>query len=217
MPELLTVEIPEQQYRELLQALEPKQARQATFAAVKRATESGASFMASLVRKRTTLAREEAAKVIKANVPSGDPPVGRITIKQKLIPLSKFKFASLSRGGVSVKIDKDRPPLRLSHAFIATMKSGHQGVYLRAKHLPTKGPNIGKGRLTPQGFAGRFAIAEQFGPSVLQFISDPAVFKDVQDHIQTVLVRRAASQLARFSGVSSFERDSAEIGEIGGD
>lgn len=207
MPELaaFTVTIPEAKYESLRAVLDPKQLDAATFSSVKRATEGGATFVRNVVAKNSTLTAQEITqqRIIVARPPVGRPPVGRITISQKLIPLSRFRVTPLKRGGVSVKIAKDRPPLKLQHAFTATLKSGHWGVFLRARHLPTKGPNVNKGKLTPQGFAGRFAIQEQFGPSVLDLVSIPATFAAVEERVAEILLKRLDSQLARFGFASN--------------
>lgn len=64
------------------------------------------------------------------------------------IPLIRFNSVrQLKRGGVSVRVRKDQPPLRLRNAFIATMPSGHKGVFYR------------KGRR-------RLPILEAHGPSL---------------------------------------------------
>ena len=55
--------------------------------------------------------------------------------------------------GVSVKIWKAKPPLKFSHAFYATMPSGHSGIYTRKE-------------LSAGVFAGRLPIREMRGPSV---------------------------------------------------
>src|SRR4051812_15237820 len=127
MPDGITISvtIPEAKYEELRAVLDPKQLDAATFSSVKRATEGGATFVRKVVAKSSTLSEQEITqqKIIVARPPVGRPPVGRITISQKLIPLSRFRVRPLKRGGVSVKISKDRPPLKLQHAFAATMQS----------------------------------------------------------------------------------------------
>jgi hypothetical protein len=52
------------------------------------------------------------------------------------VPLIKFSGTKeLARGGVSVKIKKTGARQVLKHAFIHTMKSGHEGVFERARAL----------------------------------------------------------------------------------
>lgn len=71
---------------------------------------------------------------------------GELDITRRRLPLKEFK-AKQTKKGVKYKIEKSGGRKLAEHAFIATMRSGHEGVFRR------KGD-------------GRLPIAELRGPSV---------------------------------------------------
>lgn len=83
-------------------------------------------------------------------------PEAKVAAGLKRIPLIKFgaRGPEPSRGrgrGVTFKLAGSRG--RLEHAFIATMPTGHRGVFLRAGRQSSRNPK-------------REAIEEKFGPSL---------------------------------------------------
>ena len=91
---------------------------------------------------------------------------------------------SMGRGrGVTAKL----PGRRYPHAFIATMPSGHRGVFERVpgKYMVRRGPKGGGGR--------REAIRELFGPSIAHVFSkvrpagERAATEAFPKHIQSEL------------------------------
>jgi hypothetical protein len=203
---LFRVVIDPQDLQRMREALSPSQYRSATFQAVKGTTGKVRTIIAGKVRERSEVKKKYVDRVIRTKQPRGDPPVGEVTVSQELLPLIAFKARALKRGGVRVTVSPDRTPLTLRHAFLAKMKSGHTGVFLRARHLPTKGPNAGlktakgkpKYKLTARGIAGRFAIDEQFGPSVLQVVALPEVLDSIVLDVGEDLAKRVNSQMDRF-------------------
>jgi hypothetical protein len=96
-----------------------------------------------------------------------DRPVARMATSLKRIPLIKFgaRGPEPSRGkgrGVSYKLG-GQGKQRVPNAFIATMPSGHRGVFVRA--MGAHGPLQGSlARLAKSG--GRLPIRELAGPSL---------------------------------------------------
>ena len=81
------------------------------------------------------------------------------------IPLLGFTGTRQTKKGVSVLIKKGRPRKIIPGTFIATMKSGHKGVFWREK--------VGN-RL-----ASRLPISERFSSRVPDILENEPVMKDV--------------------------------------
>lgn len=92
-------------------------------------------------------------------------PSGGVSSKSKPIPLIDFNGTRpLARGGVSVQVKRTGTREHLRHAFIATMKSGHEGVFERDSWF---GRTWVKGRQyarLPREY--RLPIDEMFGPRI---------------------------------------------------
>jgi len=74
---------------------------------------------------------------------------GEVLAKGRWIPLIKFRGTrGVKGGGVSVQVKKSKGPKILRHAFLARMKSGHLGVFMRrdpaAKYVPSSEIGAGK-------------------------------------------------------------------------
>ncbi len=72
--------------------------------------------------------------------------VWRLVAKAKPLPLIAFG-ARQTTSGVSVEVTKGKRAT-VAHAFLATMASGHKGVFMRRgpKRIATKGGHMGKRR-----------------------------------------------------------------------
>jgi hypothetical protein len=124
--------------------------------------------------------------------------VARLYANAKRIPLIEFgaKGPEPSRGrgaGVSAKLGGARG--RIPDAFIATMKSGHRGVF---KRVSDKG-----GRRGPRPNHSQLPIRELFGPSIWKvFVANQQVgidrgreqlIKNLQSEFRFVLAARDAA------------------------
>lgn len=79
-----------------------------------------------------------------------------ITARGAGMPLIEYRARQV-RGGVAVTIKRGRTVVR--HAFMATMKSGHQGVFMR--------------RLQGEARARRLPVDELFSSTVADLFSNP--------------------------------------------
>jgi hypothetical protein len=134
-----------------------KVAAQAKVAASKEIRAAGYNMKAADIKQRITIKRAV----------SGDPVVV-IKCSGRPIPLVQFS-ARPTRAGVSVNVKNGRKLIK--GAFIATMPTGHQGVYVR----------VGKQHKKINGQWHGLPIKELFGPSV------PAAFGN--EVVQSALVR----------------------------
>lgn len=204
----VVVEIPQEAYLRAVAALDPKQLRQALFQTIKRATNKGRTIARKEIRKVLNLKTEYVNEAIttQLDIRDPDPPLGIVRISRKRLPAFAFN-PKVGAGGVSVTMWKDRAPLHFTHAFLATVNQGnaksqdqlHTGIFFRTRHLPSKGINKGKGKLTPQGFAGRTAIKELTMPSVESAAEivkvAEAIYKGIEGEVEKIL----NSQIDRFT------------------
>jgi hypothetical protein len=204
----LAIRINTAQHARLKAMLNPKQFKAAQFQAVKRTTTFAERQVKKEVREQTTINKKYVDRVVKSRVSREDPPLGVVTISQRLVPAVGYKHTASKRSGVTVSPTKGKPTIRLKHGFKARARSpqqgeggGHVGIFLRGKRLPSKGPNVGKKRykLTKRGFAGRLVIEEQFGPSVLDIVSVPGIRAKLVTAISDVLDKNVRSQIDRFT------------------
>lgn len=162
----------------------PKKAGVALLRALKRGTKSAKTTGKRAVAKDTGLKAGDVAKRIRITEPKAQTLTGTLHADLKRIPLIKFgaKGPEPSRGrGRGVRYRGKSGRGSLPHAFIATMPSGHRGVFSRA----------GKDRKP---------IRQHFGPSVGR------VFDLHRDEImargEEVVIAELDRQLDRMLGVS---------------
>ncbi len=209
-PVRINFTINEAQLARLKADLSPRQVKQAQFQAIKRTTAFAARQVQDKVQEETYINKKYVRRVVIATAPKGEPPVGKVTISQKLVPLIGYRVSATKKNGVIAYVSRDRPPIFLRHGFKAFVFSkqqaeqgstvGHTGIFVRTRHLPTKGPNAGnkKLKLTPRGFAGRLSVEEQFGPSVLNLVEQPKLLGAITDEVNAQLEKNIQSQLDRF-------------------
>lgn len=116
-----------------------------------------------------------AIKVTKANFSNL---TGRLRLRGGTIPLIKFKGTVQRKAGVSVKVlTRGAPRTIIPHTMIATMPSGHKGVFWRKR--------VGAD-LVP-----RLPIHERKGPSI------PAVFENDKEMFEGTLKLAKTNMQAR--------------------
>jgi hypothetical protein len=187
--------------------LDPKQVRQAEFQAVKRTTGKLVTIVKNKVKEQSFVKPKYIGRVISKRDPRGDPPVGEVIVRKQRLPLVAFKISVSKRSGVRVSLSKNLPPIVLRHAFVATVKapanngevSEHTGVFLRSRHLPSKGPNQGKGKLTARGFAGRLAIKQVFGKSIFAYVNVPEIRDEIVFDGRAEMRKQLENQIKRFT------------------
>ena len=228
----VSLAVSDEQRKEVESLLPPRQVHAALFGAVKEVTRSGRTQIDRRVRQEINITTKYTGRAIKAHLPRGGEPVGTISISRLPIPLIAYRPRVSKRGGVVAKVGKHHPPVVYRHGFRARVKSefqkaqgleGHQGVFFRAKHLPTKGPNAGaknkKGepmyKLTPAGVAGRFAVKEIPGPSVLSVLGERGTTRVASEELaklQAKLDERVRSKVDRFLNRKKADRPPTDHG-----
>jgi hypothetical protein len=166
-----------------VQGLEPW--RQRTMAAVVRATKAaGSSALRAMRAEGSRRIREkkgiQASKIDAALQLSFPSSKLEWTLIAKAKPMRLFAFGARQVGrGVSVEVTKGKRTI-VKHAFIATMQSGHTGVFMRQgnKQIMRKGRYKGKARQPiKELFSASVAPAlAQSAPEVLE--RGASVFRD---------------------------------------
>ena len=203
----LSIQIPAASLAELDALLTPDQYRKATFQVVKRSGAKVLRLFHDEVKSQTFITPKYIKRAIALTPPKGDPPEARIIVSGKPQPLIAYKVRVNKRSGVTAQVSKGGTPITLRHAFKTTVATrgdfqgehaGHTGIFSRGRKLPSRGPNKGKGKLTPQGVAGRFVIREHKGPSLASLISVPAVTQKINADTLAIMDKEVQSQLDRF-------------------
>lgn len=159
---------------------EPPAIRRAMVRAMNRAMASARTVMKTAIAEDTGLKSGDVLKALPLSPASLANPRARLAAGLKRIALIDFKAkAAGRRGGVRYKIGGESKTIR--EAFIRTMKSGHQGVFVRrgAKRLPIQelyGPSLGHvfAKYRPDAIARlQEAFTDNFGHE-LQFARSEA-------------------------------------------
>jgi hypothetical protein len=151
---------------------------------------------------------------------------GHITLSDSARPLYDFPHREGKRG-ISVRVRKGKPPEKYRHWFVAKMKSGHVGIFGRAKGRDKSGGRFGftgtgnqkrfmytggqtsvgkvigrgkKKKLSGAGYARRLPIKEAFGPSVTAVFANAGTIAQKEvDKLGDTLAKNINSQIARFT------------------
>lgn len=141
-----------------------KTAMQARTAAAQEVHAAGYNIKSSAVKRSFYIDKARAGRLV-------------VMLKSTGRPIALVNYgARQSRSGVSVQVKTGRQVLR--HAFIATMKNGHRGVFQRVGNQHKKVERNGKIRRTG------LPIKELFGPSIPQSLANDAVEKALMKKIR---------------------------------
>ena len=106
----------------------------------------------------------------------------------KPIPLINYKARQTAKKGVTVQIYKKGERESWPYSFIATMRSGHKGVFSREKppYKTNKSKKLPWKRLSPKY---RLPINEKFGPTI------PDIMK--RDSVMNPILQKASNRLTK--------------------
>ncbi|HEU6436576.1 MAG TPA: hypothetical protein VE028_03930 [Nitratidesulfovibrio sp.] len=127
--------------------------------------------------------RKKCIKAVKANYSRLS---GRVTLTGRPNKLIIFKGTRQTRKGVSVRVLLNTPREVIPTAMIATMPSGHKGVFWRKKPGPA-----------PSGLVPRLPIGELYGPS-FPAVYDKRTMPRTQEYASAYLPKRLNHYIALF-------------------
>lgn len=133
----------------------PRRAQKAIVRALQRGGDAADTLMSRSVAKDMGLKVADVKASLRRSRPSIERPEFSLAASFRRIALSKFSPSpkdppSRGRGrGVSYRMGAGNPRSRITNAFIAKLRSGHVGVFVRLgkKRLPVRelhGPSLGK-------------------------------------------------------------------------
>lgn len=147
---MMNISIDPKEVNALLESA-PKKVGIALLRSLKRGTKSANTLAGRLVSKDMNIKAGEVRIRIRLKEPTDQTLTGELRASLKRIPLIKFGASASSRG-----VRSRGKSGRIPHAFIATMPSGHEGVYERkgTARLPIRqlyGPSVGHVFIAHQG------------------------------------------------------------------
>lgn len=124
---------------------------------------------------------------------------GQVTLAGNPLPISKFP-AIQEPQGVLARIYKAQPYRMITSGFLATMKSGHVGVFRRETRISPAGqPVIRPWKKMPKKY--RLPIEEMYGPSLGTILQSAPVMEPVLgklgEHLDANLERQTALELKK--------------------
>lgn len=171
-----------QQVRHLLDQLSPRRRGQALSVAVNDTARQVRTRSARDVAKGMGMTRKNVDKAIVIR-PYSQPDTLTATVRGRGVPLPLMQFAAKqTRKGVTAKAWGNRK--LYPGTFIATMKSGHQGVFRRTSKA-------------------RLPIKELYGSGVAQVMAQEAVSENLQAYGAERLSANTMRQLTRYLRIAA--------------
>jgi len=131
------------------------------------------------IREKKNIKAKDVAKAIHIQRPrrvvGGAPASWAVNFSGGIVRLAAYPHRQ-NKQGVSVKINKGGGATLIKSGFIATMRSGHKGVFVRVKGAGAKG-----GRRRKSGLVSRLPIRAPFGSRPVDALLQPGRAQLVAD------------------------------------
>jgi hypothetical protein len=173
----IELELDEAKLRELTKLLEavPRGVPRALTSAINKTLSRLRTIEARAVRDELNLPYGEILQRIALRKATSTTLAGSVRTSRKAVPLIKYG-AKQTAAGVSVRCRRSKGPETIHGAFIATMPSGHVGVFKRAPDAThRKVINVKTGRRVSESLK----INEQYGPTVVGVLAHKPGMIDV--------------------------------------
>lgn len=156
---MLTAKVDDRALRAAFRRLGSREALAATSRAVRRAATSVQKEARDIGKREVNLPASAVNQLITvAARATTRKPESEVRVKDKPVALAEYLGERQTRRGVSVQVRRGGARKVIPRTFLATMKSGHRGIFWRRK---------GEG---PTGLVGRLPIDELFARSVRRAI-----------------------------------------------
>ena len=151
----------------------------AAMAALNKAAESAVTFASAEVRKTWNIRKSELDAAFTVSRAASGRLHATIRVKGKTLSPMAFGLPTISSAGIVVN-ERIGQAREIKHAFLATMPSGHTGIFLRRSKArrETRISKTGKRRST------QLPIIERTGPSIPILIGSPAMFAKISQFIK---------------------------------
>ncbi|MEX8520057.1 MAG: phage tail protein [Leptothrix sp. (in: b-proteobacteria)] len=158
-----------------------KMAAQVKTQASRAIRDAGYNLKASIIKKQLSMRRATASRLTASVIATG-----------KTIPIIYYSARQTSRGVVSVSVLNGRKVFK--NAFIATMPSGHKGVFVRV------GPKIPGNEAKPNRRHWKYQkIEEKFGPGIPDALANEAVTAALTTLVQDKFPTLIANEIKYFT------------------
>jgi hypothetical protein len=197
----ITVGIDQAKFDEIVKRFDgyPAYRAKAEVSSLNRALESGRTQVRREIQRELNISGKDVGRAIIVRLASASKPDGAIVVSRQPRPLAAF-WPTQTAKGVRVTVRRSRGPEEIPHAFIATMKSGHTGVFIRTGPAVPSQKRIKRGSRKGQPVL-RQQIKELYGPTVVGVLAGkPGMLDRIKKAMGEVLVTRMASQVSRFFG-----------------
>jgi hypothetical protein len=192
MPGLnVTLQIDKAQYNAIRSRLGnlQKEAPRAVSTAINKTLPSVRTSIKNIVATELLLPKNEILHTMKVIKATRSNLSGRIYVHRKKISLMRFKPVQTPTG-VEVRMRASGTTV-IPHAFIATMPSGHQGVFVRAQN-GRREVRVKDGKK----YTTQLPIKELPAPTVVQILTEhPATLDAIREEAQAKLNRNLESQV----------------------
>lgn len=147
------------------------------------------------IRSALSLRYEGKGTSLSAELKMTGRPIGLYAFNAKAYgPRAGWPRSSQPEGGVQVTIKGKR--VRIPHAFIARMRSGHVGVFARGSYYPGKVPTpTGETKGNFTFGTGRLPISELFSNSLPQAFSSKAVMDETVKTVRLNFARLLSHEI----------------------
>lgn len=166
--------------REAFRRLGDRQARAAIARATQRAGQGARVEAGKEIRGEITLKAGAVRSAITVSRASPSRPVVEVNVSGKGVPLGRYSVRQ-TKTGVSVQVKRGNARKIIKGAFVATMRSGHRGVWWRQK--------------TASGIAKRLPIEELYTTTVAQALDEAIRIRRVFSTATTRFVRELSREI----------------------
>ena len=202
----LQVSFDESRFKAIEQLLDgiPGAFRTVAVSVINRGADHGRTLIKRAIKEELNLKQSDVLECIKISGAKPDRLGATIAVKRRPVKLIKFGNPTQSAAGVNVLVRRSHGAEEIPGAFIATMKSGHRGVFRRmpGKVAPTQGSYAGR-TIKSGPRAGqpllRQPIRELYGPTVCGVLAGKDGLRDaITKAIGDMVAKRMEAGVSRF-------------------
>lgn len=170
----------------------PNGHKRAMSGAINRTLQHGRTLIKKEIMAELNVTQKAVMRNITVRKGSPSSPGGSIKVSRTPIKLGEYHHKKVAEG-VSVKVRKSKGAEVIKHAFIATMPSGHTGVFKRFPDAKAKKV------MTAKGWRWHgLKIKELYGPTVVGVLAGkPGVAQKIQKDLEADFGKNLNSQVSR--------------------
>jgi hypothetical protein len=196
--------------------LDPRQIPQAITAAENKTAAKVKTFLIAAAAKAMNLDKDDIRDSIRIKKATYSTLAAAVIVDRHPVPLSKYPVKQTATGVMATPftgVAGDIRPGQRPYSFLATMDSGHKGVFVRFGSMvnPTKGVYAGK--IVTRGpkkgqIVQRQRIRQLYGPTIAGTLAtQPEIKEQLDKFVTDDLPKQIESQVLRFLSKKPVEED----------